>query len=77
MLVYIEFTEEAVELLLMCLMDAKRFLSPKHMLMGEIEDHLARGYASLGTVPFSSTLLCRVVCVSAHELACAWAACEF
>ncbi|KYO17151.1 SET and MYND domain-containing protein 4 [Alligator mississippiensis] len=40
--------EEAVELLLMCLMDAKRFLSPKHMLMGEIEDHLARGYASLG-----------------------------
>ncbi|XP_019366830.1 PREDICTED: SET and MYND domain-containing protein 4 isoform X1 [Gavialis gangeticus] len=40
--------EQAVELLLMCLMDAKCFLAPKHMLMGEIEDHLARGYASLG-----------------------------
>lgn len=29
-------------------MDAENFLSAEHMLVGEIEDHLAQGYATLG-----------------------------
>ncbi|XP_073172211.1 SET and MYND domain-containing protein 4 isoform X3 [Lepidochelys kempii] len=39
---------QAVELLMRCRMDAENFLSAEHMLVGEIEDHLAQGYATLG-----------------------------
>ncbi|XP_038232187.1 SET and MYND domain-containing protein 4 isoform X4 [Dermochelys coriacea] len=39
---------QAVELLMRCQMDAENFLSAEHMLVGEIEDHLAQGYATLG-----------------------------
>ncbi|EMP37825.1 SET and MYND domain-containing protein 4 [Chelonia mydas] len=40
--------DQAVELLMRCRMDAENFLSAEHMLVGEIEDHLAQGYAMLG-----------------------------
>uniref|UniRef100_F6ZF19 Protein-lysine N-methyltransferase SMYD4 n=1 Tax=Monodelphis domestica TaxID=13616 RepID=F6ZF19_MONDO len=39
---------QAIQLLLGCQQDAENFLSSEHMLMGEIEDHLAQAYASLG-----------------------------
>lgn len=31
-----------------CQMDAGNLLSPEHLLMGEIDDHLAQVYATLG-----------------------------
>ncbi|NWX20975.1 SMYD4 protein, partial [Aegotheles bennettii] len=40
--------DQAIKLLLKCQMDAGNFLSPEHLLMGEMEDHLARVYATLG-----------------------------
>ncbi|XP_075760586.1 protein-lysine N-methyltransferase SMYD4 isoform X2 [Pelodiscus sinensis] len=39
---------QAVELLLRCRVDAENFLSAEHLLVGEIEDRLAQGYAMLG-----------------------------
>ncbi|XP_042713981.2 SET and MYND domain-containing protein 4 isoform X2 [Chrysemys picta bellii] len=39
---------QAVELLMRCRVDAENFLSAEHMLVGEIEDHLAQSYATLG-----------------------------
>ncbi|XP_067422087.1 SET and MYND domain-containing protein 4 [Emydura macquarii macquarii] len=39
---------QAVELLMRCQMDAENFLSAEHVLVGEIEDCLAQGYATLG-----------------------------
>ncbi|XP_061461417.1 SET and MYND domain-containing protein 4 isoform X2 [Rhineura floridana] len=38
----------SVELLLECRLDAERFLSPAHVMVGEIEDNLAQAYAILG-----------------------------
>ncbi|XP_035198763.1 SET and MYND domain-containing protein 4 isoform X3 [Oxyura jamaicensis] len=40
--------DEAIKMLLKCQMDARNFLSPEHLLMGEMEDHLAQVYATLG-----------------------------
>ncbi|NXT02541.1 SMYD4 protein, partial [Jacana jacana] len=40
--------DQAIKLLLKCQMDAGNFLSPEHLLMGEMEDHLAQVYATLG-----------------------------
>ncbi|NXJ97507.1 SMYD4 protein, partial [Corythaixoides concolor] len=40
--------DQATKMLLKCKMDAGNFLSPEHLLMGEMEDHLAQVYASLG-----------------------------
>ncbi|XP_009073058.1 PREDICTED: SET and MYND domain-containing protein 4, partial [Acanthisitta chloris] len=40
--------DQAVKMLLKCQMDAGNFLSPEHLLMGEMEDHLAQIYATLG-----------------------------
>uniref|UniRef100_A0A8C2TGC6 Protein-lysine N-methyltransferase SMYD4 n=1 Tax=Coturnix japonica TaxID=93934 RepID=A0A8C2TGC6_COTJA len=40
--------DEAIKMLLKCQMDARNFLSPEHLLMGELEDHLAQVYATLG-----------------------------
>ncbi|KAH1178981.1 hypothetical protein KIL84_000312 [Mauremys mutica] len=40
--------DQAVELLMRCRVYAENFLSAEHMLVGEIEDHLAQGYATLG-----------------------------
>ncbi|OXB73401.1 UNVERIFIED_CONTAM: hypothetical protein H355_017055 [Colinus virginianus] len=40
--------DEAIRMLLKCQMDARNFLSPEHLLMGELEDHLAQVYATLG-----------------------------
>ncbi|NXV22182.1 SMYD4 protein, partial [Cepphus grylle] len=40
--------DQAIRVLLKCQMDAGNFLSPKHLLMGEMEDHLAQVYATLG-----------------------------
>ncbi|KAM9615438.1 SET and MYND domain-containing protein 4 isoform 3-T3 [Morphnus guianensis] len=40
--------DQAIKMLLKCQMDAGNFLSPGHMLMGEMEDHLAQVYATLG-----------------------------
>ncbi|NXC49456.1 SMYD4 protein, partial [Penelope pileata] len=40
--------DEALKVLLKCHMDARNFLSPEHLLMGEMEDHLAQIYATLG-----------------------------
>ncbi|KFP78031.1 SET and MYND domain-containing protein 4, partial [Apaloderma vittatum] len=39
---------QAIKMLLECQMDAENFLSPEHLLMGEMEDHLAQAYATLG-----------------------------
>ncbi|NXG04129.1 SMYD4 protein, partial [Sakesphorus luctuosus] len=41
-------TDQAIRILLKCQMDAGNFLSPEHLLMGEMEDHLAQVYATLG-----------------------------
>ncbi|XP_009285812.1 PREDICTED: SET and MYND domain-containing protein 4 [Aptenodytes forsteri] len=40
--------DQAIKMLLKCRMDAGNFLSPEHLLMGEMEDHLAQVYATLG-----------------------------
>lgn len=40
--------DQAIKMLLNCQMDAETFLSPEHLLMGEMEDHLAQVYATLG-----------------------------
>uniref|UniRef100_A0A8C5T559 Protein-lysine N-methyltransferase SMYD4 n=1 Tax=Malurus cyaneus samueli TaxID=2593467 RepID=A0A8C5T559_9PASS len=40
--------DQAIKMLLKCQMDAGSFLSPEHLLMGEMEDHLAQVYATLG-----------------------------
>ncbi|XP_052660230.1 SET and MYND domain-containing protein 4 isoform X4 [Harpia harpyja] len=40
--------DQAIKMLLKCQMDAGNFLSPGHLLMGEMEDHLAQVYATLG-----------------------------
>ncbi|GAB0198083.1 SET and MYND domain-containing protein 4 [Grus japonensis] len=40
--------DQAIKMLLKCQMDARNFLSPEHLLMGEMEDHLAQVYATLG-----------------------------
>ncbi|RMC10755.1 hypothetical protein DUI87_12467 [Hirundo rustica rustica] len=40
--------DQAIKMLLKCQMDAGTFLSPEHLLMGELEDHLAQVYATLG-----------------------------
>ncbi|XP_010139954.1 PREDICTED: SET and MYND domain-containing protein 4, partial [Buceros rhinoceros silvestris] len=40
--------DQAIKMLLKCQTDARSFLSPEHLLMGEMEDHLAQVYATLG-----------------------------
>ncbi|XP_042647608.1 SET and MYND domain-containing protein 4 isoform X1 [Tyto alba] len=40
--------DQAIKTLLKCQIDAGNFLSPGHLLMGEMEDHLAQVYATLG-----------------------------
>ncbi|NXM68438.1 SMYD4 protein, partial [Serilophus lunatus] len=40
--------DQAIKMLLKCQMNAGNFLSPDHLLMGEMEDHLAQVYATLG-----------------------------
>ncbi|XP_064892480.1 SET and MYND domain-containing protein 4 isoform X1 [Columba livia] len=40
--------DQAIKMLLKCQVDAECFLSPEHLLMGELEDHLAQVYATLG-----------------------------
>ncbi|NXH16630.1 SMYD4 protein, partial [Bucco capensis] len=40
--------DQAIKMLLKCQRDARNFLSPEHLLMGELEDHLAQAYATLG-----------------------------
>ncbi|XP_069730448.1 SET and MYND domain-containing protein 4 [Phaenicophaeus curvirostris] len=40
--------DQAIKLLVKCQRDAGNFLSPEHLLMGEMEDHLAQVYATLG-----------------------------
>ncbi|KAM6048763.1 SET and MYND domain-containing protein 4 isoform 4-T4 [Theristicus caerulescens] len=40
--------DQAIKILLKCQLDAGNFLSPEHLLMGEMEDHLAQVYATLG-----------------------------
>ncbi|NXJ21694.1 SMYD4 protein, partial [Dicrurus megarhynchus] len=40
--------DQAIKMLLKCQMDGGNFLSPEHLLMGEMEDHLAQVYATLG-----------------------------
>ncbi|XP_074869445.1 protein-lysine N-methyltransferase SMYD4 isoform X2 [Carettochelys insculpta] len=47
---------QAVELLLRCRREAENFLSAGHMLVGEIEDHLAQGCAMLGLPPLNLLL---------------------
>uniref|UniRef100_A0A8C8SBZ0 Protein-lysine N-methyltransferase SMYD4 n=1 Tax=Pelusios castaneus TaxID=367368 RepID=A0A8C8SBZ0_9SAUR len=41
-------SDQAIELLMRCQMDAENFLSAEHVLVGEIEDCLAQSYATLG-----------------------------
>ncbi|NWI62239.1 SMYD4 protein, partial [Todus mexicanus] len=43
-----EKADQAIKMLLKCQMDARNFLCPEHLLMGEMEDHLAQVYATLG-----------------------------
>ncbi|CAN8197348.1 unnamed protein product [Coccothraustes coccothraustes] len=40
--------DQAIKMLLKCQMEARTFLSSEHLLMGEMEDHLAQVYATLG-----------------------------
>ncbi|KFQ49052.1 PREDICTED: SET and MYND domain-containing protein 4, partial [Nestor notabilis] len=40
--------DQAIKMLQKCQMNAGNFLSPEHMMMGEMEDHLAQVYATLG-----------------------------
>uniref|UniRef100_A0A8C3T7Q3 Protein-lysine N-methyltransferase SMYD4 n=1 Tax=Chelydra serpentina TaxID=8475 RepID=A0A8C3T7Q3_CHESE len=59
---------QAVELLMRCRMDAENFLSAEHMLVGEIEDHLAQGYATLGKWQEAARhLQCSIQIVEAHH----------
>ncbi|NXA35350.1 SMYD4 protein, partial [Eudromia elegans] len=41
-------SDQAIKMLLKCQSDAGNFLSPDHLLMGKMEDHLAQVYATLG-----------------------------
>ncbi|XP_074119963.1 SET and MYND domain-containing protein 4 isoform X2 [Sminthopsis crassicaudata] len=50
-------TALAIQLLLACRREAEDFLTSEHVLMGEIEDHLAQAYASLGDWPRSAAHL--------------------
>ncbi|XP_074045295.1 SET and MYND domain-containing protein 4 [Macrotis lagotis] len=50
-------TAPAIHLLLGCQQEAENFLTSEHMLMGQIEDHLAHAYASLGDWPKSAAHL--------------------
>ncbi|XP_072496050.1 SET and MYND domain-containing protein 4 isoform X2 [Notamacropus eugenii] len=50
-------TAPAVQLLLGCQQEAENLLTSEHRLMGEIEDHLAQAYASLGDWPKSAAHL--------------------
>lgn len=47
-LFFLIYIDQAIKMLLKCQMDAGNFLSPEHLLMGEMEDHLAQVYATLG-----------------------------
>ncbi|XP_060115521.1 SET and MYND domain-containing protein 4 [Heteronotia binoei] len=40
--------DQSLKLLLRCRSEAQRFLCPEHLMVGEIEDHLAKAYAALG-----------------------------
>nr|XP_056720977.1 SET and MYND domain-containing protein 4 [Euleptes europaea] len=40
--------DQSVKLLMRCRSEAERLLCPEHLMMGEMEDHLARAYATLG-----------------------------
>ncbi|NWX47943.1 SMYD4 protein, partial [Steatornis caripensis] len=40
--------DQAIKMLLKCQADAGNFLSPEHLLIGQMEDHLAQVYATLG-----------------------------
>ncbi|NWS77596.1 SMYD4 protein, partial [Crotophaga sulcirostris] len=53
--------EQAIKMLLKCQMDAGNFLSPEHLLMGEMEDHLAQVYATLGKWQEAATHLERSI----------------
>lgn len=55
------FIDEAIKMLLKCQMDARNFLSPEHLLMGEMEDHLAQVYATLGMALSSHSRLSSVL----------------
>lgn len=45
---FFSLIDQAIKMLLKCQVDAGTFLSPEHLLMGEMEDHLAQVYATLG-----------------------------
>uniref|UniRef100_A0A8D2IUA0 Protein-lysine N-methyltransferase SMYD4 n=1 Tax=Varanus komodoensis TaxID=61221 RepID=A0A8D2IUA0_VARKO len=56
-----------MELLQKCRLDAKRFLSPAHLAMGEIEDRLAQAYVTMGKWPEAAGHVRRSVqAVEAH-----------
>ncbi|XP_044286543.1 SET and MYND domain-containing protein 4 [Varanus komodoensis] len=58
---------QSVELLQKCRLDAKRFLSPAHLAMGEIEDRLAQAYVTMGKWPEAAGHVRRSVqAVEAH-----------
>ncbi|XP_054857256.1 SET and MYND domain-containing protein 4 isoform X2 [Eublepharis macularius] len=40
--------DRSVKLLLRCRLEARRLLSPEHLMVGEMEDHLAQAYVTLG-----------------------------
>ncbi|XP_048374640.1 SET and MYND domain-containing protein 4 isoform X2 [Sphaerodactylus townsendi] len=40
--------DKSLKLLMICKKEAERLLCPEHLMMGEIEDHLAQAYATLG-----------------------------
>lgn len=48
LILYRFVVDQAIKMLQKCQMDAGNFLSPEHLLMGEMEDHLAQVYATLG-----------------------------
>ncbi|XP_063002825.1 SET and MYND domain-containing protein 4 [Elgaria multicarinata webbii] len=57
----------SVELLQKCRLDAKNFLSPVHLTVGEIEDHLAQAYATMGRWHEAAGHLCSSIqAVEAH-----------
>ncbi|XP_063150837.1 SET and MYND domain-containing protein 4 [Candoia aspera] len=59
--------DQSLELLQKCRLDAERFLSPAHLKMGEIEDHLAQAYAAMGRWPEAAGHLRRSIqAVEAH-----------
>ncbi|XP_066491945.1 SET and MYND domain-containing protein 4 [Tiliqua scincoides] len=58
---------QSVELLLKCRLVAKRFLSPEHLIIGEIEDHLAQAYVTLEKwQEAAGHLQCSIQIVEAH-----------